>query len=63
MDQATIDMMRRLIPQRMAEELVSVQPITVDLSPLMDGGPSEQELREAGYEPVDELTKLMWIKK
>lgn len=64
MDQATIDLLRKLTPQRIAEDLVSVQPINVDLSgAFKDSGPTEQELRAAGYEPADELTKLMWIKK
>lgn len=63
-NQPTIDMLRKLIPSQIAAELVSVQPMNVDLSPLLeDNGPTEQELRAAGYEPVDELTRLLWMKK
>lgn len=57
---------RNIMPQRLAEQLCSVQPIQLPsdaIQQLMSGGKTEQELIAEGYEPVCEQTRLMWIKK
>ena len=56
----------KAIYKEMVKELVSVQPmdpnLMKDLWEASKDGPTEQELRDAGYEPVSHL-KLAWIKK
>lgn len=55
-----IDVLRKLVPQRMAEEICSVQPIDVDLAEVMSVlDATEKLMRE--HEPRDKIlfgTKL-----
>lgn len=51
---------RQTLPDQIANDLSSVQP--VDFIKSTDVR-SEQELVNDGYEPVDPVTKLIWIKK
>lgn len=44
--------------KQMAEDLVSIQPMTGDI---FKRGNGESELKEAGYKPVSRIG-LMWIK-
>lgn len=63
-NQTLIDLLRKTVPAKLAEELVSVQPMGNHLlRDIMEHGMSESELLAAGYEPVDPQTRLMWIKK
>ena len=47
--------------QKLIDDILSVQPIDVDITPLFNG-PSKKELIDAGYVPVSSLG-IMWIKK
>ena len=58
-----LSLMRMLTPQKMAEDLLAVQPMAPDLfKRLYDEGMDETELVAQGYEPVSDL-KLMWRNK
>jgi len=58
-----IAMLRKQIPNDIANELVGVQPMPSDIGQrLMEEGMSEKDLIEQGYEPVSGH-RLMWIKK
>jgi hypothetical protein len=47
-----------------ARDIVSVQPMPANtIADLYKSSMSEKDLREAGYVPVCENTRLMWIKK
>lgn len=55
---------RKQIPDQIASELVSVQPMPNDVGQkLYSEGKSEEWLKENGYRPVDGQTKLLWVKK
>jgi len=55
--------LKKMWPQKLAEELCSVQPMPSDLmEKAMAGAKDEKWLRETGYEPVSHHG-LMWIKK
>jgi hypothetical protein len=63
MDQKLLDSLRQIIPQTIAEELLSVQPMSTDaFKKVLDDSMSEADLIAAGYKPVSPL-KLMWVKK
>jgi hypothetical protein len=57
-----LDLIRKTVPNRIAEELLSVQPMNVDYKALMESGMSEAQLIAEGYEPVSGM-KLLWVKK
>ena len=62
--QTVVDLLRKTVPAKLAEELVSVQPMDSHIMQrLLDESMSEQELVDAGYTPVCPVTRLMWIKK
>lgn len=55
-------------PDKLARELISVQPMDTPeikeaLTSLFTLGKSEKQLIAEGYKPVDEQTRLMWVKK
>lgn len=55
---------RRTVPKLLAEEIVRVQPMSHDVFvKLYQQAHNEAELRGAGYVPIDEQTKLKWIRK
>ena len=61
--QKLIDMIRKTAPNKIAEELVNVQPINLEIGKLlMEHGMNEDELIAEGYTPVSHH-KIMWIKK
>jgi hypothetical protein len=50
-------------PQKLAEELVSVQPMPSDsISALYAVSKSKEELEAEGYKPVSKIG-LMWVKR
>lgn len=65
-DPTLIAMIRRTVPTLIAEELVNVQPMASDtiekLREVTDTR-SPDEMRADGWEPVDPLTQLLWVKK
>ena len=62
--QTVVDLLRKTVPAKLAEELVSVQPMDSHIMQrLLDESMPEQELVDAGYTPVCPVTRLMWIKK
>ena len=62
MDEKMKELLRRVSPASIAEELLSVQPMNVDLSKLYEAGASREELEARGYKPVSQLG-LLWIKE
>jgi hypothetical protein len=58
-----LDLIRKTVPNRIAEELLSVQPMDPTLGKqLMEGGMSEAQLIAEGYEPVSNM-RLLWVQK
>jgi len=54
--------MRKTLPNQLAEELLSVQPMDNDVvSDLYKVSMTETELKEQGYKPVSNMG-LMWTK-
>ncbi len=54
---------RKQLPNQIASELVSVQPMPNDIGQkLYSEGKSEEWLKENGCRPVDGQTKLLWVK-
>jgi len=54
------------IIEKIAREIVSVQPMTESMDAIRlirENSMSEKELIDNGYVPVDSITKLMWVKK
>lgn len=50
-------------PEKLAEELISVQPMSNDaIKPLYEASKKEGQLKAEGYKPVSGLG-LMWIKE
>jgi hypothetical protein len=63
MNEDIVKQLRKTIVKKMAEDLCSVQPMPSDaIKNLIESSVSEAELKKEGYRPVDETTKLMWIK-
>ena len=63
-DPEMIALLRNTTPNKIAEDLVSVQPMPdTIISDLINNAMSEEELIKEGYKPIDSLTKLLWIKK
>jgi hypothetical protein len=67
MNQSEIDKLlaetRLNISQKIAEELVSVQPMPSEtFADLYSASKSKEELEAEGYEPVSRIG-LMWVKK
>lgn len=59
-----IKKLRQSIPEQMAKDILGVQPMpNTALKELWENSMSEEELIEAGYEPVCAATRLMWRKK
>ena len=57
------DSLRKSIPDEVAKQLVSVQPMDyLLLKNLLEAGSTEEELVADGYEPISEF-KLMYIKR
>jgi len=55
---------RQMMPSIIAHQLAEVQRMDgVLLSEMMKQGMTEKDLIERGYEPVDEQSRLIWIKK
>lgn len=62
-DPKLIQMVRETIPNIIAKEILSVQPMDPALGKqLMEGGMSEAQLRAEGYEPVS-CHGVLWMKK
>ena len=59
MDKGILKKIRETMPSKIAEEILSVQPMP-NLPPIE--GRSREWLEKNGYEPVSHLG-LMWIKK
>lgn len=68
-DPALVAAMReygKMVVADIVEELVNVQPMDPTIMKrLFEAADkrSEEEMRADGYEPVDSLTKLLWVKK
>lgn len=63
MDEELIKKIRETIPESIANELLSVQPMPSNaVKELYDNSLSQDQLKEQGYEPVSQLG-LMWVKK
>lgn len=63
-DQKLLSLLRKTEPNRIAQELVNVQPIDPKFFEMIRAhSMSEEELIENGYEPIDPQTKLMWKKR
>ena len=61
-----IDIIKKTLPNDLAKELNSVQPMDKSveaLKKIYESASSEKDLIKEGYEPVCECTRLMWIKK
>jgi len=59
-----LDAVRKTLPNKIAEELINVQPIdSDDIKTLYENSVDESELIEKGFEPIDNNTKLIWVKK
>ncbi|QDJ96498.1 hypothetical protein Xoosp13_312 [Xanthomonas phage Xoo-sp13] len=57
------ELIRKVFPAKIANDLVNVQPINTDAyAGLIKNGLTEEELIAQGYEPVSS-TGLLWIKK
>jgi hypothetical protein len=66
LDKKLVEMLRSKVPNEMARDLCSVQPMDAfnffDYINACKDAPTEKELIAAGYEPVSSL-KLVWVKK
>jgi hypothetical protein len=63
-DEEQIKKLRETIPDMLARNLSSVQPMPANtFLELYSISKSEKELNEEGYQPVSPDTKLMWTKK
>jgi hypothetical protein len=61
-DRILLPKIRQTIPNKIAEEICSVEPIKIfSFKELIDNAMSKQNLINSGYKPVSELG-LMWIK-
>lgn len=59
-----LNKIKKSFPKKIAEEIVSIQPIDPKLiGKLREESMSEENLINQGYEPIDNLTKLVWRKK
>ena len=59
-----LDKVRKTLPNKIAEELVGVQPIDSNtIKTLYENSVDESELIKNGFEPIDNNTKLIWVKK
>ncbi len=59
-----IKLVRETTPAKIAEEICNVQPMDPKIwIDLYNSAKSEKDLIAEGYEPIDKLTKLMWVKK
>lgn len=61
--QEALEVARRTNPQKIAEEITSVQPMNGCLDAVFKGMRSEEDLIKEGYVPLDPTTKIMWVKK
>lgn len=62
-DHELIRTIRKNFPSKLAEELVSVQPMPESaMREMLDCSMSEEELKAQGYKPVSEIG-LMWVKE
>jgi hypothetical protein len=63
-DQKLFDLVMRNTAATIAQQLVSVQPMPSNtFTDLIISAKTEEELRAAGYEPVSQDTRIMWVKK
>lgn len=53
---------RKWFTDTIVKDLLSVQPMDVDIKALMEAGKSTEWLKENGYEPVSGHG-LLWVKK
>lgn len=61
-DPKLLQMMRRMIPNVIAEDIINVQPMDPMIyQRLMDAAMSEEDLLAEGYKPVSHH-RLMWTK-
>jgi len=59
-----LDEIRKILPNKIAEELVGVQPMDSNIIKTMyENSVDESELIKNGFEPIDNNTKLIWVKK
>lgn len=58
-----LEITRNSSPQKIAEDIVSVQPMNGCLDDIFRGLKSEEELIKEGYVPLDPTTKMMWVKR
>lgn len=57
-----LELIRKSTPQKIAEEIVSVQPVSNDaMKAVLENSKSKKDLIEEGYKPVSSLG-LMWTK-
>lgn len=62
MNQDIVNELIKNTPNEIAEMLLSVQPMNIDLSRLMEEGMNEVDLVDQGFEKVSKLG-LLWIKR
>lgn len=61
-DPVMISLVRRSIPEQLADEICGVQPMDSQVvRNLLDGSESEAQLRADGFKPVSRLG-LLWTK-
>jgi hypothetical protein len=64
MEQELINKIRQLLPSKIAADICSVQKMPDDFFiDLLASGHSEEWLIANDYMPIDDQTKLMWVKK
>jgi len=64
LDQKLLDSIRKSTPDESAKELISVQPIPNDsIQQLYENSIDESELVKQGFKPIDNQSKLVWVKK
>lgn len=63
MDKDLLKVLREAVPDLIAKQITSVQPIPADaIKKMMEAAMPESDLIANGYEPISEL-KLVWRKK
>jgi len=63
MDEEMIKKIRAIMPDQIANKIVSVQPMpSASFVAIYDHSKSEEELKKEGYKPVSQMG-MMWIKE
>lgn len=63
-DPVLISVLKNIDPKVLAKDICDTQPISPEtISTLFESSKSEKWLKENGYEPICESTKIMWVKK